>query len=567
MSHGKKNRDEVATEDGGSANADAQASTNRKARKSAEAKPDATGPANAGAGSDSPRLDEVSANAPLLAPDEEAVRRKRAAPGAEEPEAPKPRRISELNDEEGDDFGPTLAAWLAAYRARQGDGDTAAASAPVKREPEPEPEPIQLQETPPQDHPSGNEEYRDMPRPPEQRYDYSGPNPRRAPQPDDPIVPEGPEHVFAPPGTAGRAYWDDDAPSPSEDVLSTMPPGWIAPHHSHPAPRRRGRGSRFLAVTSIVLLLTGVAGVALVAAARNNGVELDLSRIASVFETVQADVAVPASSGASLAPSTVTIERQATVQPRTDVSTSQTAPAATTRIEVVPTRIVRTTPAADTSQPVSPSSTIGRSTVLMPAERAAPTADQSVRSTGTLRQPQGAQPPVDRQTPTPAVAEQPPTLDEPPAMTTESAAMAYPEQTASVSQPAEQPVRVASLQPPTLALTPRREGLTNQSRRQLNQEGVSVKLLDQFVERAGQLLSQGDVVAARMLYEQAARKGHVAAAVGAGSTYDPVYLSKLGVHGIEPEPDKAIRWYEAAHQAGDAAVIEKIEALRLSLRN
>lgn len=71
-----------------------------------------------------------------------------------------------------------------------------------------------------------------------------------------------------------------------------------------------------------------------------------------------------------------------------------------------------------------------------------------------------------------------------------------------------------------------------------------------LLKQGDQLISVGDVAAARVLFERAAEAGDGKAALGLGATYDPAVLTKLGVRGIAPDVEKAQRWYQKAREFG-----------------
>jgi TPR repeat protein len=63
--------------------------------------------------------------------------------------------------------------------------------------------------------------------------------------------------------------------------------------------------------------------------------------------------------------------------------------------------------------------------------------------------------------------------------------------------------------------------------------------------------ARGEIVAARLFYMQAAAEGSAAAATGAGKTYDPLWLAKVGAGGLQPDPKIAAIWYRKAIVLGD----------------
>jgi hypothetical protein len=84
---------------------------------------------------------------------------------------------------------------------------------------------------------------------------------------------------------------------------------------------------------------------------------------------------------------------------------------------------------------------------------------------------------------------------------------------------------------------------------------------DDLIARGDELLSLGDIVAARQLYEFAFDRGQMQAAVALGRTYDPVTFEKLKVRGLTPNPQAALEWYKKAEKAGVKGAQADIEAL------
>ena len=87
-----------------------------------------------------------------------------------------------------------------------------------------------------------------------------------------------------------------------------------------------------------------------------------------------------------------------------------------------------------------------------------------------------------------------------------------------------------------------------------------------LLKRGNNLYRLGDLVSARALYGQVAAGGNPEAAMAMGRTYDPIYFEKLGVQGFQPEPSRAIEWYEKARSAGLAKAQQKIDNLKYFLR-
>ena len=68
-----------------------------------------------------------------------------------------------------------------------------------------------------------------------------------------------------------------------------------------------------------------------------------------------------------------------------------------------------------------------------------------------------------------------------------------------------------------------------------------------LIARAGALLSQGNIGAARIVLERAAESGNAQASFMLAETYDPVILSAWGTYGTRGEAAKARELYAKAH--------------------
>src|SRR6266478_2458184 len=82
-----------------------------------------------------------------------------------------------------------------------------------------------------------------------------------------------------------------------------------------------------------------------------------------------------------------------------------------------------------------------------------------------------------------------------------------------------------------------------------------------LIKRGDELLRIGDISAARLAYERAAAGGSARAMTALGITYDPIFLSRINVRGIRPDPAMAAEWYRKAAALGDAAAAARISQL------
>ncbi|HEY4172473.1 MAG TPA: hypothetical protein VGM42_05550 [Rhodopila sp.] len=72
---------------------------------------------------------------------------------------------------------------------------------------------------------------------------------------------------------------------------------------------------------------------------------------------------------------------------------------------------------------------------------------------------------------------------------------------------------------------------------------------------------RGNISGARRFYLGAAEQGDAAAARNLGRLYDPAYLKKTALGGVDPDPALARHWYERAVKLGDPEAGLLLEAL------
>ena len=72
-----------------------------------------------------------------------------------------------------------------------------------------------------------------------------------------------------------------------------------------------------------------------------------------------------------------------------------------------------------------------------------------------------------------------------------------------------------------------------------------------LMRRGNTAIADGDIIAARMLYERAAALGSAAAATSVGKTYDVEFLLHAGARGIPADQTSAVAWFRKAAALGD----------------
>ena len=86
-------------------------------------------------------------------------------------------------------------------------------------------------------------------------------------------------------------------------------------------------------------------------------------------------------------------------------------------------------------------------------------------------------------------------------------------------------------------------------------------MIDLLSRRGRDALAQGDVIAARLLFERAAGLGSAQAAREAGKTYDIAVLLDIGARGIRADPAAARAWYRKAADHGDSEARTRLESM------
>lgn len=87
-----------------------------------------------------------------------------------------------------------------------------------------------------------------------------------------------------------------------------------------------------------------------------------------------------------------------------------------------------------------------------------------------------------------------------------------------------------------------------------------------LIRRGEAMRANGDISAARLLFERAAEAGSAAAATEAGRLRDPAYLARLGAIGVAPDPRIAADWYRRARALGDADAAVLLQRLEEASR-
>jgi hypothetical protein len=82
-----------------------------------------------------------------------------------------------------------------------------------------------------------------------------------------------------------------------------------------------------------------------------------------------------------------------------------------------------------------------------------------------------------------------------------------------------------------------------------------------LIARSQELISQGDVGAARTLLRRAAEARDARATLALGATYDPIMLAIIRAQGVAPDPSLARDWYKKASEFGSQEAQERLNLL------
>jgi hypothetical protein len=93
------------------------------------------------------------------------------------------------------------------------------------------------------------------------------------------------------------------------------------------------------------------------------------------------------------------------------------------------------------------------------------------------------------------------------------------------------------------------------------QQRLDSEEIDVLIKRGKDLLADGDVAAARLLFRRAAEAGSAEGAFTLGTTFDPVALRRLGAIGAAPDLAQARQWYRRAAELGSSAAKQQLAGL------
>ena len=82
-----------------------------------------------------------------------------------------------------------------------------------------------------------------------------------------------------------------------------------------------------------------------------------------------------------------------------------------------------------------------------------------------------------------------------------------------------------------------------------------------LITRGQSLALAGDVAAARLPLQRAAKTGNAFAVLALAATYDPNVLEQVGIYGAVSDVTEARRWYQRAEEYGSSEAPRRLEML------
>jgi hypothetical protein len=90
---------------------------------------------------------------------------------------------------------------------------------------------------------------------------------------------------------------------------------------------------------------------------------------------------------------------------------------------------------------------------------------------------------------------------------------------------------------------------------------LSAREEEEELGRGRKLVTGGDIATARLIFQNLALRGSVPAARLLAETYDPQFLGRLVVTGLQPDLETARKWYRIASDAGDSEALIRLNVL------
>ena len=82
-----------------------------------------------------------------------------------------------------------------------------------------------------------------------------------------------------------------------------------------------------------------------------------------------------------------------------------------------------------------------------------------------------------------------------------------------------------------------------------------------LLRRGKELLQEGGIAAARLIFEELANRGSGKGAFALAQTYDPAFIPASQTSAVKPDVDEALKWYQRAAIYGNAEAKQRLAAL------
>jgi TPR repeat protein len=82
-----------------------------------------------------------------------------------------------------------------------------------------------------------------------------------------------------------------------------------------------------------------------------------------------------------------------------------------------------------------------------------------------------------------------------------------------------------------------------------------------LLRRSEELMREGGIAAARLIYEELANRGSGRAALALAQTYDPAFIPPSATSAVKPDVETALKWYERAAIYGSDEARQRIAVL------
>lgn len=96
---------------------------------------------------------------------------------------------------------------------------------------------------------------------------------------------------------------------------------------------------------------------------------------------------------------------------------------------------------------------------------------------------------------------------------------------------------------------------------QIRALSLQIEEITRLLRHGQQLLANGQIAAARLVFQRVAESGEPRAAFALAETYDPLVLEGLGAKGVAPDATVARTWYEKAAALGSTEAHRRLERL------